>query len=311
MALALPAFADDPSLAQVNSALQAGQADRALGLIAALPQNGQNNALAMNLVCRVYFTIGQWDNAVHHCEQAVRLDSRNARYHLWLGRALGEKANKASFLSAFSLGKRVIAEFREAAKLDPRDAEILADLGSFYVEAPSIVGGGLEKAQNVVTQLDRIDSARAYELRAQMDLQRKDYGAAESDLKQAVAVSHHAAFQWTTLARFYQERKRWDEMSSAIHNCMVAAGRDSHSGVALYDAAGVLIRAKRDPALAIKLLQDYLSGTSKTEEAPAFVAYWRLAVLQQQAGDNANAQTNRAIASQMAREYQPAQDLRR
>jgi len=81
--------------------------------------------------------------------------------------------------------------------------------------------------------------------------------------------------------------------------------------VALYDAAGVLIMAKRDPALAAKLLQEYLSGSSKTEEAPAFVAYSRLALLQQELGDAANAQVSQAAALQMARDYQPAQDSRR
>jgi len=312
-ALALPARADSlqPALVPVNSALQAGQADKALSLISLLPQQGLNNAQALNLACRVRFTLGQWDTAVRHCEEAVRLDPNNARNHMWLGRAYGEKANKASFLSAFSLGKKVVQEFQKAAQLDPQDAEALADLGSFYAEAPSIVGGGVEKAQTVAAQLDHIDPARAYELRAQIDKQRKDFTSAENDLKKAISVSHHPAFQWTTLARFYMARKRWDDMDAAIRSVMTAAAREAHSGVALYDAAGVLIMAKRDPALAAKLLQEYLSGSSKTEEAPAFVAYSRLALLQQELGDAANAQVSQAAALQMARDYQPAQDSRR
>jgi tetratricopeptide (TPR) repeat protein len=295
----------------VNTALQAGQADRALTLLSSLPLQGMNNAQALNLACRVHFTLGQWDDAVRNCEQAVRLDPNDARSHMWLGRAYGEKANRSSFITAFSLGKRVVQEFQRAAQIDPQDPEALADLGSFYAEAPSVVGGGLEKAQSVVAQLDRIDPARAYELRAQIDKQHKDFGAAENDLKKAISVSHHPAFQWTTLARFYQERKQWNDMDAAIRGMMTAAARDSHCGVALYDAAGVLIMAKRDPELAAKLLQDYLSSSSKTEEAPAFVAYSRLALLQLELGDAASAQMSQAAASQMARDYQPAQDSRR
>lgn len=313
VALASPACADsiEPTLVPVNSALQAGQADKALALISALPQQGQNNAQALNLACRVHYTLGQWDAAVRNCEQAVHLEPNSARNHLWLGRALGEKANKASFFSAFSLGKRVVQEFQHATQLDPGDAEALSDLGSFYVEAPSVVGGGMEKAQSVVVQLDRIEPARAYELRAQIDARNKDFSAEESDLKKAISVSHHPAHEWSTLARFYQERKRWDEMESAIHSCMTAAARDPHAGVALYDAAGVLFSARRDSALAVKLLEDYLAGSSKSEEAPAFVAYSRLAVLEQEMGDAAKAEQNQTTAAQMAREYQPAQDLRR
>jgi tetratricopeptide (TPR) repeat protein len=312
-ALAVTAAADSlkPTLGPVNSALQAGQADKALSLLSALPQGGQNDAQAMNLSCRIRFTLAQWDSALRDCEEAVRLEPNNARHHMWLGRALGEKANKASFFTAFTLGKRVVAEFQKAAQLDPEDAEALADLGSFYVEAPSVVGGGMDKAQSVVAQLDRIDPARAYELRANIDIAHKDYASAEANLKKAVSLSRHPAFQWATLARFYEERKRWSDMDSALHSCMTAAARDPHAGVALYDAAGVLIMAKKEPALAAKLIQDYLGSSSKTEEAPAFVAYSRLALLQQEIGDAANAQANQAAAYELAREYQPAEDMRR
>lgn len=299
------------TLAQANEALQAGEADRALGLISSLPQAGESDATAQNLACRVEFTMAQWDAAVRDCQQAVNLDPESASFHMWLGRALGEKANRASFLSAFSLGKRVLAEFQTAARLDPRDAEALADLGSFYVEAPSVVGGGLDKAESVAQQLDRVDPARAAELRAGIAQERGDYAAAEDQLKKSVEVSRHPAFQWTTLARFYQRRKRWAEMDMALRNCMNAAARDPHAGVALYDAAGVLILAKREPQLAIEFLQQYLSSSSKTEEAPTFVAYYRLARLQQQVGDAAGAQLSQASAYRLARAYNQAQDMRR
>jgi tetratricopeptide (TPR) repeat protein len=312
-ALSLPVCADslETALVPVNSALQAGQADKALALLSALPQQGQNNAQALNLACRVHYTLGQWDAAVRNCEQAVRLDPHNARNHMWLGRAYGEKANKSSFFSAYSLGKRVVQEFQQATQLDPQDSEALFDLGTFYIEAPSVVGGGMDKAQSVVAQLDRVDPPRAYELRAEMAKRSKDYASAEANLKKATSVSRHPAHEWSTLARFYGERKRWDDMEAAIHSCQAAAARDPHSSVALYDAAGVLISARRNSALAVKLLQDYLAGQWKTEEAPAFVAYSRLAMLQRELGDAANAQSNIAAANQMARDYQSAQDSRR
>src|SRR6185437_4168430 len=135
-----------------------------------------------------------------------------------------------------------------------------------------------------------------------------DYAAAEDNLKKAIAVSRHPALQWATLARFYAARSRWNDMEAAIRNSMTAAERDPHAAVAFYDSAGVLIRVKRDPALAIKLLQAYLASPQKTEEAPAFVAYARLARLQQQVGDAANAQTAQSAAFELAREYRPAQD---
>ncbi|MGB6719343.1 MAG: hypothetical protein WBE72_01000, partial [Terracidiphilus sp.] len=292
--LAAHAQALKPVLTQINSALQAGEADKALALIEALPQGGADNAEAQNLECRVRFTLQEWSAAAEECGQAVRLDGGNSDYHMWLGRALGERASRASFLSAYSLGKQVRAEFEQAVRLDPRNPAALADLGSFYDDAPGIMGGGLDKAEGVAGQLDKVDPARAHQLRAAIAEERKDYATAERELKQAIAVSAHPASPWTVLASFYERRQRWADMEAAIHSCAAAAARDRSAGVALYDGAGILIRSRRDPQLAAKMLEDYLAGQSKSEEAPAFVACERLARLKQQLGDNDAARREQA-----------------
>jgi tetratricopeptide (TPR) repeat protein len=304
------AQASKATLAQADAALEAGEADKALALIGSLPQGGANSAQARNIKCRVRFTLQQWDSAAQECAQAVRLDGQNSDFHMWLGRALGEKAGRASFLSAYSLGKQVRTEFEQAVRLDPRNPSALADLGTFYKDAPGVMGGGLDKAAGVAAQLDKVDPARAHQLRAAIAEQRKDYGAAERELKQAIAASAHPAFQWSVLASFYQRRERWPEMESAIRNCVSTAARDKTAGVALYDGAGVLIKTQRDPALAAKMLEDYLAGNSRTDEAPAFVAHLRLARLKQSLGDTAGAQQDQAAAFAMAHEFRPAQELK-
>jgi tetratricopeptide (TPR) repeat protein len=298
----------NPQFAQVNAALQAGEADKALALLDALAPPG-GKAEAYNLRCRVEFTLEQWDRAVNDCEQAVKLDGENSNHHLWLARALGEKAGRASFLSAYSLAKRVRAEFEEAARLNPRNGEALSDLGEFYYSAPAVVGGGIGKAEGVAAQLDKIDPVRAHELRGHIAEQSKDYASAERELKQALSGSPHPAFQWMTLAGFYRHRERWTEMESAVRSGEAAAARDKHAGVALYDGASLLRATKRDPARAVRMLESYLAGSSKTEEAPAFVAHTWLARLQAELGDAAAASRERAAALALAQEYKPAQNL--
>jgi tetratricopeptide (TPR) repeat protein len=306
----LAASAQSPSatLTQANAALQNGEADKALALLQSLVRSGAELAEEHNLKCRVYFTLAQWDAAANECEQAVKLDGKNSNYHLWLGRALGEKAGRASFLSAYSMAKRVRSEFEEAVRLNPRNAEALADLGEFYYSAPGIVGGGFAKAEGVAEQLDSVDPARAHELRGRMAEDHKDYGTAEREYKKAVAVSLHPAFQWMNLSSFLRRRERWAEMEAAIQNVVNAAERDKHAGVALYDGASVLTAAQRDPALAARMIESYLAGPGKTEEAPAFEAHLRLARLKDQLGDPTAAQRERAAASALAHDYRPAQD---
>src|SRR6202012_1134922 len=87
----------------------------------------------------------------------VALDDNNSNNHLWYGRALGEKADRSSFVKAYGLAKRVKAEFETAVALDPNNAEALSDLGEYYTEAPAIVGGGKDKAAAVASKLDDVD----------------------------------------------------------------------------------------------------------------------------------------------------------
>lgn len=297
-------------LTEANAALQAGQADRALSVLSSLPANEAGSAEAHNIRCRVLFTLEQWSAASSECQQAVNLNGQNSMYHLWLGRTLGEMADRGSFVSAYSLAKRARSEFEQAAKLDPRNAEALADLGEFYSSAPGIVGGGTDKAASVAAQLDRVDPARAHELRAAIAQENHDYGTAERELRSAIAASQHPAFQWMRLASFFRRRKQYNEMESAVQSGYAAAQRDHHAGVALFNGASVLIKGGRNFPLAEKLLETYLNGSNQTEEAPTFVAHVWLAKLKAQSGDKNGARQQRAEALALASQYKPAQDLK-
>ncbi len=305
-----PAQALHSGLAEANSALQAGQADKALSVLQSLPQEEAGSAQAHNLKCRVLFTLEQFDSAANECQQAVRLDDRSSMQHLWLGRALGEMADKASFVSAYGLAKRARAEFERAVELDDRNAEALADLGEFYSEAPGVVGGGTDKAANVAAKLDHVDPARAHELRSAIAQQNRDFGTAEQELRQAISASPHPAFQWMRLASFYRKNKRWTEMDNAIQSGTSAAERDRHASVALFNGASALIKANRNPEMAQKLLQMYLASPSGTEEAPTFVAHVWMARLKARSGDTASAREERSAALALANGYKPAQDLK-
>ncbi|MGD0098418.1 MAG: tetratricopeptide repeat protein [Terracidiphilus sp.] len=307
--LACAESSESGQLAQANAALQAGEADKALTLLNALINSGGKTG-AYNLRCRVELTLEQWDRAINDCEQATKLDGQNSDDHMWLARALGEKASRASFLSAYSLGKRVRIEFEEATRLNPDNAAALADLGQFYREAPSVLGGGVNLAEGMAARLDKLDPVRAHELRGGIAEQRKDYDAAEREFKQAIAKSPHPAFQWMTLAGFYRHRERWNEMESAVRSGQSAAERDKRASAALCDGANVLRSTNRDTARAAKMLEEYLASPDKTEEAPAFAAHTWLARLEEKLGDAAAASRERAAALALAHDYKPALDLK-
>jgi tetratricopeptide (TPR) repeat protein len=232
--LSAPLFAAGNDIKTANADLQAGKADEAIYALNGLLKSDPNHAEALNLLCRVEMTLEQFDKAAGDCEKAVNIDQNNAGYHHWLGRALGERASRASFLSAYSLAKRTRAEFETAVKLNPKDVESLADLGEFYKEAPGAVGGGMDKAETIAKQLEGVDASRAHELRGEMAEKQKDLPAAEKEYKSATSGPHPAS-AWMTLASFYRHHDRVTDAELAVESGVAAAGHDPHNAEALFN----------------------------------------------------------------------------
>src|SRR5271168_4452002 len=100
-----------PTTAQANTALQQGRADDAAAILNGILSTDPNNALAHQLLCRVYYAQDMTDPAIQHCELATANDPDSSDNHLWLGRAYGMKASNAGPISGFSLARKVRDEF--------------------------------------------------------------------------------------------------------------------------------------------------------------------------------------------------------
>jgi len=272
-------------LTAANADLQAGKADEAISLLNAALKSDPNNAEADNLLCRVELSLQQFDSAAGNCEKAVNLSSQNAVYHLWLGRATGERASRANFMSAFGLARKTREEFETAVKLDPHNTDDIAQ------------------------KLSAIDPSRGHQLRALIAEKQDDQATAEKEFKAACA-GNRAAIQWMELASFYRRHQRWTDMDAAIKSGEAAVPHDKNSAIALFNGAAAIARANRQPQDAIRLFESYLASPDKTEEAPAFDVLTRLAKLKKQTGDSAGAQQDKAAALALAHEYKPAQELK-
>src|SRR5450759_2400121 len=146
--LLLPIASLTASLADsAKDMLAAGRIDEAIaelnGRLSSVPADAESS----NLLCRAYFALEEWDRAESSCRKAALLDPDNSRFHLWLGRVYGEKADRANFLAAAGLAGKVRGEFERAVQLDPKDVDARLDLAEFYLAAPGIVGGGEQKAR--------------------------------------------------------------------------------------------------------------------------------------------------------------------
>ena len=167
-----------------------GRVDEAIQVLQPQIARSPTDAESHNLLCRAYFMLEEWDRAIAGCERAVQIDSGKSLYHLWLGRAYGEKASHVSFISAPSLAKKVRVEFERAVELDPKNWEARVDLAEFYFSAPSIVGGGKDKAQEQADAIAPLKPAMARWVLAHIAEKDKDMVGAEREFRAAVTASH-------------------------------------------------------------------------------------------------------------------------
>jgi tetratricopeptide (TPR) repeat protein len=297
-----PAFAGlDES---VPALIASGRVDEALTQLHGQIDASPNDPVAHNLLCRAYFSLGEWDRGITACEKAVSLDPDNSQYHLWLGRIYGEKADKSGFMTAAGLARRVRDEFEKAVHLNPKSVDARSDLAEFYLEAPGIVGGGRDKAQAQADSLASLDPARGHWVNGRIAEKKKDFPTAEREYREAIQASHGSASAWLNLGLYYRHRERWDEMEQALTHVR-SAPLDRPD--ALVDAAEILIHSQRNLPEAVLLLQAYLKSSAKVEQAPAFKVHYLLGTADEKLGDRQSAATEYRSALELAHEFQPAQ----
>ena len=175
--------------ADPTALLKAGKADEALHTLNATVAQDPNDARAYHLLSRVYFHLELWDNAVRMAEKAVALDPQNSAYHLWLGRAMGRKAEDANPLTAFGLARKVKTEFERAVALDANNLPARSDLSDFYLEAPGFLGGDKSKAKLQADYIAKHDPALASYVYARVEEKQGSKGAEEKYKKARIRIA--------------------------------------------------------------------------------------------------------------------------
>jgi len=263
----------------------------------------RSDADSVHLLSRVYYATEQWDAAIKTGERAVSMRPDNSNFHMWLGRAYGQKAANVNPLFAAGLARKARNEFERAVQLDPSNVQAHADLSEYYAEAPSFMGGGTDKARSQAEQVQNLDPATANWIRAIAAQKDKRYADAENDFKLAIASSQDPAEQWLNLASFYRQCGRLDDMEHAIQS---ALAQPNKTAIAYYDAANELFQAGRNLPGATQYVKKYLASGALVEDAPGFRAHYLLGQIYAKSGDRAQATAEYQASLSLASGFGPA-----
>jgi tetratricopeptide (TPR) repeat protein len=144
------------------------------------------DAQAASALARAYLLEQDIDQAVFWFERAVELEPGNSDFRLWLGRACGQKALRANVLEQFALARRVRRSFEQAVKLDPSNLSARLSLLEYYVRAPGILGGSLEKARSQAGEIRNRDRLRGHRAFGQIAEEQKSFTAAAREYDEAL-----------------------------------------------------------------------------------------------------------------------------
>jgi len=217
------------------------------------------------LMGRDYLMSGQLKQATEYFQKAAALDPKHSDYALWLGRAWGRRAETASPFTAPFAASKARQYFELAVQLDPHNKEATGDLLDYYLNAPGMLGGGLDKADALAKLIARNDEAEGHFAAAQIADRRKQFDSAEEQLRRAMELAPRQVGRVLDLARYLAKQGKVQESEAAFAQAEKIA---PDSPKVLYTRAKTYVDCKRNLEQAKVLLRKYLQSNLTPEDAP-------------------------------------------
>ena len=259
-ALALSAASDD--LEQARKLYDLTEFEQSLKILKAIPAK---DGPVYELMGRNYYMNGEYKKATDALEKAVAANPRDSDRALWLGRAYGRRAETSNFFSALGHATKARQYFERAVQLNPRNIEALNDLLEYYLEAPGMMGGGIDKARATAGQIGQVDAVEGHWAEAKVDEKSKQFGKAEAQLRRAAELAPHQVGRVIDLAKFLSRQGRYQEADQSFARAEQIAPNNPK---VMYARADSYIRAGRNLNTARELLERYLDSPITPDDPP-------------------------------------------
>ena len=179
-------------------------------MTAAVAKNPKDDA-ALECLGRIAAETNRPKEAAEYFERAIKIDDKVASHHLWLGSALGDLADSTSKIKLPFLARRIKGEFEKTVALDPTSVDGRLALVEFYTQAPGVMGGSKEKAQEQLAEVKKLSPLRGHFKASELYLREKKNAEAEKELLAAEKIAPDTVVTGYSLGAFYQNTQRWTE----------------------------------------------------------------------------------------------------
>lgn len=306
LSLAISSFGQDNPLLAAKSAFEKGEYSKAISILEPEAAKNSSNGDVYLLLTKSYLEVNQAEAAIKSAEKAVSIDPKNSIYHDWLGQAYGEKASHASMFSAYPLARKTQKEFETAVNLDERNFEAAQNLVEYDCTAPSVVGGGEDKARPIIQKLMTLDPSQGHYAQANCSQQKKDNAGATAEFLKALESKPKSMDLVNDIAIYFVNRGEADHLLAAASAAESIAPLDPR--IKVYRAIAWILRGEKLKD-AEAILRDYLQGPTHGSDypSPSSAHYW-IGRLYESQKNTSGARTEYQTALKLNPKYKNAQD---
>jgi tetratricopeptide (TPR) repeat protein len=255
----------DDTLKAAKEAYEASDYSKAAMLLQQAAAQNPRDAEIQFLLVKTYYESQQHDAAVASAEKAVAIDPQSSLYHEWLGKAYGEKADHAAMFSALSLAKKARKEFERAIQLDAKNFSAYQALIEFDCSAPSIAGGGEDKAGPEIARLAAMDAAEGHYAAGNCRRQKKDFPSADAEFDKALELHPKSAELIFDIGDYAMKRNQPDRLLVVADEGENVAPSDPRSN--FYRGVAWVINNERYQD-SERLLREYLTNAPRRNSFP-------------------------------------------
>ncbi|MGA2299469.1 MAG: tetratricopeptide repeat protein [Candidatus Acidiferrum sp.] len=265
-----------------------------------------NNGEIQLLLTKAHLGVEQFNAAEKSGERAVAIDPKNSEYHNWLGQAYGGKADHASMFTAYSLAGKTRKEFETAVRLDERNFDAAQHLVEYDCTAPSIVGGGEEKARPLIQKLLLLDASQGHYAAGNCRRLKKNFPGADAEFMKALESHPNSLDIIEEIAGYFANRDVAERVLSAADAAEAAAPADPRGQ--FFRAMGWILQGEKLPD-AEKILLNYIHAVPRHPSYPGpWAAHYWLGQLYEKQKNLAAARGEYGAALKLNAKYKRAQD---
>ena len=230
---------------------------------------------------RIALQTGELDTAVEGFEGLVETDPESSDYHYWLAQAYVAKLQAVKdMMQQAQLAGKVLSTIKKSIDLDPDNVSARRFLGGFYLNAPPIAGGSVEKARQQAEEIGQRDSVMGRSFTAAIHLKLKEYDQAIAVFGEVAGLQPGEADPHFQIGMIQQTQENYAEAFTSFDRALAI---DPEHRASLYQFGRTCVFTSDNYDRAVEYMRKYLS-LEFVANMPTFAsAHWRLGMIYQNA----------------------------